>query len=59
MKNTPLGAPAFAARHRQIALVSGPRQVGKTTTCRSMQNFSAPKFGYLRPLHEAGQSPYH
>lgn len=22
------------ARHRQIALVSGPRQVGKTTTCR-------------------------
>jgi uncharacterized protein len=22
------------ARHRQMALVSGPRQVGKTTTCR-------------------------
>ena len=24
------------ARHRQIALVSGPRQVGKTTVCRSI-----------------------
>lgn len=24
------------ARHRQIALVSGPRQVGKTTTCRAL-----------------------
>ncbi len=24
------------ARHRQVALVSGPRQVGKTTTCRSV-----------------------
>src|SRR6266513_517222 len=23
-------------RHRQMALVSGPRQVGKTTTCRSI-----------------------
>jgi predicted AAA+ superfamily ATPase len=25
-------------RHRQIALVSGPRQVGKTTTCRALAN---------------------
>jgi len=25
-------------RHRQMALVSGPRQVGKTTTCRSVSN---------------------
>src|SRR5436305_619920 len=25
-------------RHRQIALVSGPRQVGKTTTCRSISD---------------------
>ena len=25
-------------RHRQIALVSGPRQVGKTTSCRSVSN---------------------
>src|SRR5215470_11568120 len=25
-------------RHRQMALVSGPRQVGKTTTCRSLGN---------------------
>jgi uncharacterized protein len=25
-------------RHRQMALVSGPRQVGKTTTCRSLSN---------------------
>jgi predicted AAA+ superfamily ATPase len=25
-------------RHRQMALVSGPRQVGKTTTCRSISN---------------------
>ncbi len=24
------------ARHRQMALVSGPRQVGKTTTCRAL-----------------------
>lgn len=23
-------------RHRQMALVAGPRQVGKTTTCRSL-----------------------
>ncbi len=23
------------ASHRQMALVSGPRQVGKTTTCRT------------------------
>ena len=23
-------------RHRQMALVSGPRQVGKTTVCRSL-----------------------
>lgn len=26
------------ARHRQMALVSGPRQVGKTTTCRSLSD---------------------
>jgi len=26
------------ARNRQMALVSGPRQVGKTTTCRSLGN---------------------
>jgi len=25
-------------RHRQMALLSGPRQVGKTTTCRSVSN---------------------
>src|ERR1700675_1922087 len=25
-------------RNRQMALVSGPRQVGKTTTCRSISN---------------------
>ena len=25
-------------RHRQMALVSGPRQVGKTTTCRSVSD---------------------
>src|SRR5215469_997598 len=25
-------------RHRQMALVSGPRQVGKTTSCRSVSN---------------------
>ena len=25
-------------RHRQMALVSGPRQVGKTTTCRSISD---------------------
>jgi len=25
-------------RHRQIALVSGPRQVGKTTTCRPISD---------------------
>ena len=25
-------------RHRQMALVSGSRQVGKTTTCRSISN---------------------
>lgn len=25
-------------RHRQMALVSGARQVGKTTTCRSVSN---------------------
>jgi len=25
-------------RHRQMALVSGPRQVGKTTTCRALSN---------------------
>ena len=24
------------ARHRQMALVSGPRQVGKTTACRAV-----------------------
>ncbi|MHC4516273.1 MAG: hypothetical protein ACYS5W_21600, partial [Planctomycetota bacterium] len=24
------------ARHRQMAFVAGPRQVGKTTTCRSV-----------------------
>jgi predicted AAA+ superfamily ATPase len=24
------------ARHRQIALVTGPRQVGKTTVCRTL-----------------------
>ena len=24
----------YLARHRQMAFVSGPRQVGKTTTCR-------------------------
>lgn len=29
------------ARHRQMALVSGPRQVGKTTTCRALAS------GYL------------
>jgi len=23
------------AKHRQMALVTGPRQVGKTTTCRN------------------------
>ncbi len=27
------------ARHRQMALVSGPRQVGKTTACRSVADF--------------------
>jgi hypothetical protein len=26
------------ARHRQMAFVSGPRQVGKTTTCRAAAN---------------------
>lgn len=26
------------ARHRQIAFVSGPRQVGKTTTCRALSS---------------------
>lgn len=25
-------------RHRQMALVSGPRQVGKTTACRSISD---------------------
>ena len=29
-------------RHRQMALVAGPRQVGKTTTCRSL----APSDGF-------------
>lgn len=27
------------ARHRQMLFVSGPRQVGKTTTCRNQANF--------------------
>ena len=27
------------ARHRQMALVSGPRQVGKTTVCRAIGDF--------------------
>lgn len=27
------------ARHRQIALVSGPRQVGKTTACRTVADY--------------------
>jgi hypothetical protein len=27
------------ATHRQMAFVSGPRQVGKTTTCRSLADF--------------------
>src|SRR6516162_1342130 len=26
-------------RHRQMALVSGPRQVGKTTVCRSLSDY--------------------
>ena len=26
------------AQHRQMAFVSGPRQVGKTTTCRGLSN---------------------
>lgn len=29
------------ATHRQMALVSGPRQVGKTTTCRGLADFYA------------------
>ena len=29
------------ARHRQMALVSGPRQVGKTTTCRALAHASS------------------
>jgi hypothetical protein len=29
------------ATHRQMALVSGPRQVGKTTTCRELAQFYA------------------
>jgi predicted AAA+ superfamily ATPase len=29
------------AAHRQMALVSGPRQVGKTTTCRELAQFYA------------------
>jgi len=28
----------YLARHRQMALVSGPRQVGKTTTCKSVSD---------------------
>jgi predicted AAA+ superfamily ATPase len=46
------------ATHRQMAFVSGPRQVGKTTTCRSLADF------YLnwdnqedRELILAGQKP--
>jgi hypothetical protein len=46
------------ARHRQMALVSGPRQVGKTTTCRpengDLSDSYAPFVGTLPPTVERG-----